>query len=230
MTPRAIIAKAIERGLGMIAISDHNSAENVEAAIAAADSTSLTIIPGMEITSSEEVHILGLFDSVTAAQGVQKVIYEHLNPGQNNEEFFGSQYVVDKDDYVISENKRLLIGATDLSVSEVVETIHKFSGLAVAAHIDRERFGLLYQLGFLPEGLELDAVELTGNSKLSEVEEKFRCSIDLPQICDSDSHFLDDIGRRTTEFLVEAPTLSEIRLALKGIDGRWARCRGENHA
>lgn len=220
MTPRAVVETAVGRGLGLIAVCDHNSAENVEAAIAAAESLPISVLPGMEITTSEEVHILGIFETCQAALAMQETVYQHLTPGENNERLFGYQFVLDKDDYVISENKRLLIGATDLSIDRVVSAIHDLSGLAIAAHIDRERFGLLYQLGFMPEALQLDAVELTSNASLGDVSERFGCSISLPAVRDSDAHLPGDIGKHRTEFEVEAPTFSEIRMALQRREGR----------
>ncbi|MCD6328200.1 PHP domain-containing protein [bacterium] len=220
MTPKTIVEAALKRGLGLIAISDHNSAENVEAAVAAAESLPLSVLPGIEITSAEEVHVLGIFETCKSALEVQQVVYEHLISGQNDEKLFGYQFAVDQFDYVVSENERLLIGATDMSVDQVVAAVHKLGGLAVAAHIERERFGLLYQLGFMPESLELDAVELTSKTTLKEVRDRFGCTLDFPVLRDSDAHFKEDIGKFSNELVVEAPTLAEIRMALRGVEGR----------
>ena len=220
MTPRAVVEAALGRGLSLIAICDHNSAENVEAGVAAAESLPLSVLPGMEITTAEEVHILGIFESCRSALSIQEIVYKHLTPGRNDERLFGSQFVVDRHDYVTSENKRLLIGATDLSIDQVVESIHDLGGLAIAAHVQRERFGLLYQLGFVPDSLSLDAVELTSKTTLKEVGDRFGCSLEFPVIYDSDAHFREDIGKLATEFAVLAPTLSEIMMALRGAEGR----------
>ena len=220
MTPRTIVKTAIDRGLGLIAITDHNSAQNVEATIAAAEALPISVLPGIEITTEEEVHLLGLFDSCQSALAIQGIVYEHLTPGLNNEKLFGYQYVVDQDDFVIKENKRLLIGATNLAVDHVASSIHAFGGLCIAAHIERVRFGLLYQLGFIPEGLQLDAVELTSDISVSRIAQSFGCPIDVPVVYDSDAHYPIDVGRMTTTFEVEAPTLSEIKMALRGAEGR----------
>ena len=220
MTPRAVVEAALGRGLSLIAICDHNSAENVEAAVLAAESLPLSVLPGMEITTAEEVHVLGIFESCRSALAIQEIVYEHLTPGRNDERLFGSQFVVDQYDYVTSENERLLIGATDLSIDQVVESIHDLGGLAIASHIQRERFGLLYQLGFVPDSLSLDAVELTSKTTLKEVGDRFGCSLSLPVVYDSDAHFRQDIGKIATEFAVLAPTFSEIVMALRGAEGR----------
>jgi len=220
MTPKTVVETALSRGLDLIAICDHNSVENVGAAVAAAESSPLSVLPGIEITTEEEVHVLGIFETCQAALAVQKIVYEHLSPGPNDERLFGYQFAVDQYDYVVSENKRLLIGATDLPIDHVVQAIRDLKGLAVAAHIDRERFGLLYQLGFVPDSLQLDAVELTSKTTLKDVEDRFGCRLDFPVVYDSDAHFKEDIGKLATEFRVEAPTLSEIRMALRRVGGR----------
>ncbi|MBN2209483.1 MAG: PHP domain-containing protein [Candidatus Coatesbacteria bacterium] len=220
MTPRAVVETALGRGLSLIAICDHNSAENVESAVLAAESLPLSVLPGMEVTSAEEVHVLGIFESPKSALALQEIVYKHLTPGRNDERLFGYQFVVDQYDYVTSENERLLTGATDLSIDQVVESIHDLGGLAIASHIQRERFGLLYQLGFVPDSLSLDAVELTSKTTLKEVGDRFGCSLEFPVVYDSDAHFMEDIGKLRTEFAVLAPTFSEIALALRGAEGR----------
>jgi 4,5-DOPA dioxygenase extradiol len=114
-------------GLDIIAICDHNSARNASATVRAAINTDLTVIPGMEITSSEEVHILGLFPSDREAEAVQDEVYGRL-VGQNQEKVFGYQVVVNEDDEVEDLDQRLLIGATTLNCERVVSLIHDFGG------------------------------------------------------------------------------------------------------
>jgi hypothetical protein len=41
-----------------------------------------------------------------------------------------------------------------------------------------------------------------------------------PCVTSSDAHFLHDIGKVWTEFVLAAPSLEEIRLALAGVNGR----------
>ncbi|RLC46600.1 MAG: histidinol-phosphatase [Candidatus Coatesbacteria bacterium] len=220
MTPKTVVKTALDRGLGLIAITDHNSTQNVEATVAAAEALPLSVLLGIEITTQEEVHLLGLFDNCQSALAIQEIVYKHLTPGINDEKLFGYQYVVDQDDYVIEENKRLLTGATNLAVDRVASSVQALGGLCIAAHIQRERFGLLYQLGFIPEKLAIDAVEITSDVSLLQVAKRFGCSIDFPVVYDSDAHYPDDIGKMTTTFEVEATTISELKMALKGISGR----------
>jgi len=204
--------KARERGLDLIAICDHNSAENVQAVIRAAEKVGLAVIGGMEITSREEVHVLGLFQEDHLLNAVQDVIYDNL-PGENDPGVFGEQLVMDREDRVVRRNQRLLIGATDLSLDEVVRIIHEFNGLAIASHVDRPSFSVLSQLGFIPEDLQLDGVEVCS-------ERLPALPGNMPVIRSSDAHRLGEIGTRQTCFLVEKGTAAEIGMALRRTGGR----------
>jgi predicted metal-dependent phosphoesterase TrpH len=212
MQATAIVQQARKMGLDMIGICDHNSAENVAAVMKAGLREGLSVIAGMEITSREEAHILGLFETESGLMQMQAVVYENL-PGENYEESFGPQTVVDEWDNVVGANHRLLIGATNLTVEQVVDVIHQQSGLAIASHVDRERFSLIGQLGFIPKGLSLDAVEV---SRLSSINQEYG----YPVVTSSDAHFLEDIGCNYTYFMIEDLSVSEIRKALHNEMGR----------
>lgn len=212
MQATAIVEQARKVGLDMIAICDHNSAENVAAVAKAGLREALPVIPGIEITSSEEVHILGLFRTERDLMSVQEVVYENL-PGENCEEAFGPQTIVDEWDNVVGTNHKLLIGATNLTLEKVVEIIHQWSGLAIASHVDRERFSLIGQLGFIPKGLKLDALEVSTPCAAAK-------EYDYPVICSSDAHFLEDIGKNPCCFMVEEASIHEIGKALRQELGR----------
>ncbi|MDZ7289058.1 MAG: PHP domain-containing protein [candidate division KSB1 bacterium] len=219
MSPRDIVRTARSRGIDMIAICDHNTAENIEAVMRAARGHELAVLPGMEVTSQEEVHILALFENLADALTLQSVIYAHL-PGENDEEAFGLQVVVNEFSEVLSFNRKLLIGATDLSISAVVAAIHRFGGLAVAAHIDREGFGIIGQIGFIPKDLQLDALEISPRMTVEEARKKFEVYSDYTFISSSDAHFIEHIGQSTTRFMLTEPSLGEIKKALRREDGR----------
>ena len=212
MRATAIVRQAAKAGLDMIGICDHNSAENAGAVMSAGERAGLAVIPGMEVTSREEVHILGLFPAAEGLMDLQHVVYENL-PGENDQEAFGSQLVIDDKDRVVGTNNKLLIGATTLTVEQVVGAIHQFGGLAIASHIDRERFGIIGQLGFIPEGLGLDAVEVA-DASLREWDYAY------PVVASSDAHYLEDVGRNSTSFEVEDASFEEIARALKFEGGR----------
>ena len=145
MLPEEIVSRAKSQGLDVIAICDHNSAENVVAVRRAGEKEQLPVIGGIEITSREEVHLLALFDSDDGLFLTQEIIYDSL-PGENEEEVFGEQVIVDERGNVVDVSTRLLIGATTLVIEKVVETVHRFGGLAIASHIDRPSYSIISQL------------------------------------------------------------------------------------
>ncbi len=219
MSPHAIVKQAQKVGLDSIAICDHNSCENVAALRSAANNSGLVVIAGIEITSQEEVHILGLFDGEEGAARVQEVVYAHL-PGENDEETFGHQVVVNEEEEVVCFNKKLLIGATTLPLEKVVDLIHSENGLAIASHIDREAYSIIGQLGFIPPGIALDALEFSPRLSSSEVKKRFPQTGSYPLITSSDAHNLEDIGNSSTIFLMEKVNIGEMKLALMGKGGR----------
>ena len=219
MYPRAVVAMSLARRLDIIAICDHNSSENVQYVIKCAEGTGLAVLPGMEITSSEEVHILALFDKLENLNHLQGLVYRHL-PGKNDENIFGCQAIVNEHDEVEGLSERLLIGATTLPLHEIVSEIHSLGGLAIAAHIDRESFGILGQLGFIPDGLPLDALEITRRTGLAGARRRYPELARLPMIESSDSHVITDVGKGITRALMEEATTSELKMAFEKKSGR----------
>jgi len=223
MFPQDIIRQAKMNDLDIVGICDHNSAENVLAAKKIGQREDLAVIGGIEATSQEEVHILAFFDNIKELFEFQEIIYKKL-PGVNNEKVFGRQLVIDENNKVVGTSKRLLIGATLLSLQEIVQAIHSLGGLTIASHIDRESYSIIAQLGFIPEGLLLDALELSPNYKSKTVwvagkkvdPEIYGFSL----VTFSDAHFLKDIGKSFTIFLMEEVSIDEIKKALSGEDGR----------
>jgi len=221
MTPQKIVQEALKKRLDIIAVTDHNSAENAVAVMAAARTVRLTAIPGMEVTTAEEVHMLGLFEDVDAALAMQDIVYDRLQPGENDEDLFGMQVIANEWDEVEGMNPRLLIGAVQMDVGETVEAIHRLGGVAVAAHIDRQAFSILGQLGFIPEDLNLDALEVSKRTTLTEGCRTFsRLLHRFPLMTSSDAHDLEDIGTSPTSFRIAAPEMAELKRALKGMGGR----------
>lgn len=219
MSPRAIVDRSVELGIDMIAITDHNSAENVHAVMKAAEGTRLIVFPGMEVTSKEEVHLLGLFNSLDDALTFQQAVYDHL-PGENDEEAFGMQVIVNEDSDVLGFNPRLLAGATEFTTDQIVEGIHRLNGVVIASHVDRETFGIIGQLGFIPDGLPLDALELSRNTSPLMAKRRFPGYAHWTYVRSSDAHFVHDIGRATTLYMLCDPELGELKRALRGEEGR----------
>ena len=219
MHPAALVDAAVRAGLDSVAVCDHNSAENAGAVQRAGTSAGLSVIPGMEITSSEEVHILGLLPDLEAAMALQSKIYKSL-PGRNDENVFGMQVIANEFAEVLGFNEHLLSGATTLNVNGVVAAIHDVDGLAVASHVDREGFGIVGQLGFIPPGLPLDAIEVSRRMPLPAARAAFAPKGEYSILCASDAHEPKDIARAATFALMESATLAELRRALAGECGR----------
>ncbi len=219
MTPMAIVRAAKAKGLDLLAICDHNSAENALAAKKAGVKEGLRVLGGIEVTTQEEVHVLGLFDDHDALRYMQRTVHPNL-PGENDEAIFGEQLICAEDDSIIGRSGRLLIGATTLTIEQVVEAIHDLAGVAIASHIDRESFGVVGRLGFVPEGLGLDALELSPRAEPGEPWDSISRDCGVPLVRFSDAHRLSDIGEESTSFEMESASVRELAEALHSRDGR----------
>jgi len=217
MSPKGILTTAKKKEIDIIGICDHNSSENSLVVMNAAKKMNINVFPGMEVTSQEEVHVLALFDEIENALKLQEHVYENL-PGENNEEAFGMQVIVNEKEEVLGLNNKLLIGATTIPLEGVIQIIHSFDGIAIASHIDRESFSLIGQLGFIPDNLELDALEISPAITFEDAKRRFKNN--YPITCSSDAHYPDDIGKGFTSFLLKEGTVAEIKKALKNEDGR----------
>jgi PHP family Zn ribbon phosphoesterase len=221
MSPLGVVQSALRRGIDLIGVCDHNSAENVLAVKKAAQRNDLMVLGGMEVASSEEAHILVFFDDDEDLLRFQDIVYRHLS-GTNDERAFGQQVIADDEDGVSGFCERLLIGATSLTVERIVREARAGKGesLVIAAHVDREAFSIIGQLGFIPPRLDLDAVEVTAQMSAVELEARFPDCKNYPVVTGSDAHNAEDIGKRFTRFTVEKGSAAEIKKALRGIDGR----------
>lgn len=226
MVPTQMVRRAQQENLDILGICDHNSSENVNAVKIAGKREGLSVIGGIEISSREEAHILAIFGDSELLMAMQNIIYENMS-GENDDDAFGEQLVVDEYDEVIGSNQRLLIGATDLSVEEIVNTIHRLDGIAIASHIDKEVFSITSQLGFIPNSVAFDALELSPHYRqklvLEQYEDKVSVTSGFPVVSFSDAHYLNDIGKSATYFSMENTSIEEIKKALFGIDKRTMR-------
>jgi PHP family Zn ribbon phosphoesterase len=219
MIPPLIVRRALELNLGAIAVTDHHSAANVQAVINAAQGTTLTVLPGMEVQTREEVHMLCLYDTLEQVQEWQRAVFAALPDRPNNAEVFGAQYVVDATGEYLYTEERLLAASTSLSIEHVVERVNALAGICLPAHVDRPSYSILANLGFVPPGLDIAGIEL---SRLTTPQKLVQLSPALAQygmIVSGDAHRLAEMTART-RVQVAAPTVSELRLALAGDKGR----------
>ena len=251
MTPPAIVQAALDRGLGMIAICDHNSAGNAAAAQEAAGGR-LAVVAGVEITTAEEVHVVGLFPDAASAQAAAEAVKATLPESTAASRKFGEQRLMDAAGRVVGRERKMLSGASALGLSAAVALIKRHGGLAVAAHVDRPRFSVLSQLGLFPTEAGFDAVEVFSPSPLEgegwgeggrspsplegegwgeggvgvgpRVVKQPYADWGLPVLASSDSHFLTEIARVWSVCRMYAATFEELALALRGLGGREVRC------
>ncbi|MDA8126395.1 MAG: histidinol-phosphatase [Deltaproteobacteria bacterium] len=217
--PSALVRKAVAEKLDVIAICDHNASENCPYVMRAAAGTALTVLPGMEITSREEVHLLALFDALPPLRQLQKIIYAHL-PGDNDEQRFGCQAIVNDRDEVEGFNPRLLIGATELALDDLLLRIHALGGIAIASHIDRESFSVISQLGDVGPDMPFDALEISTMLGLAGARKRYPTQMHYPFVTSSDAHRIADIGKGVTEFILKIPVVEELQWAFAGQKGR----------
>ena len=214
MTPVNIVNQAKKKNIDVIAITDHNSSENVFATQMAGKKVGLYVLAGMEVTTVEEVHILTFFENINILLEFQQIIYQNLE-GRNDEEKFGMQIIMNQNDEIVGINEKLLIGATKLGIDELIEIVHLHNGIAIASHIDRDRFSIISQLGFIPENIKLDGFEISDKKNIKTFNLKNKVILNF-----SDAHFKEDIGKNYTGFLLKELSFKEIKMALKNENER----------
>ena len=219
MIPPLIVQRALEKHIDLIAITDHNTSANVGAVQKAAHGTRLTVLPGMEVQSREEVHLLTLFEMLQELEAWQKEVDASLPELLNEPDFFGEQFVVDETGEFVRNEPRLLLTSTGFSIEEIFERVKALGGIVIPAHVERFSFGLFPTLGLISETWNLLALEISRQITPQKAWEMFPATRNYPLIQSGDVHRLEDfLG--TTVFKLASPTLLEIRLAFNKIDGR----------
>jgi 3',5'-nucleoside bisphosphate phosphatase len=223
MSPGNIIAEAAQKKLDIIGITDHNSTKHCKLAKEFGEQSGIYVLCGAEITTREEVHCLVFFEEEKSLGEFQDFIDLHLPDFPNDVNKFGYQVVVDKDENIIEEEERLLIVALDSGIDEVERKVHELNGLFIPAHINRMSNSIISQLGFIPSGLNFDALEITYFSGAGRLREKYGIAQEITLLRDSDAHNIENIGLGFSEFEILNPTFGEIRMALKNQGGRKVR-------
>jgi PHP family Zn ribbon phosphoesterase len=219
MIPPLIVQKALEHKIDLIAITDHNSSTNVRAVQKAAEGTGLTVLPGMEVQSREDMHLLTLFEDVEQLEAWQQQVDHSLPDLLNQPAFFGEQFIVDETGDFIRSDTRLLLTSTSFSIDEILERVDALGGLVIPAHVERFSYGLFPTLGLISEKWHLLALEISRHITPQKALEKFPALRHYELVQDGDVHQLDDfLG--STIFTLASPTLTEMRLAFNHVDGR----------
>ena len=219
MIPPLIVQTALERKINLIAITDHNASANVSAVQKAAAGTNLKVLPGMEVQTCEDVHLLCLFEHLNELEYWQAAVDKSLPDTLNRAEFFGEQYVVDEQGEYLRTETRMLLTSTRFSIDDVFEQVNALGGLVIPAHVERTTYGLFPTLGLLSDQWPILGFEISRHTTPEKARATFPSIGNYPLIQSGDVHRLDEfIG--STIFTLEKPTLHEIRKALKGEDHR----------
>ncbi len=188
MTPNNIVGMAFIKQLDAIAVCDHNACGKLPAIKAGADMMGVLLLPGMELTTREEAHMLCYFPDVESCMAFGKFVHEHLPPIPNRPEFFGRQVIMNEEDEETGEEEKLLISALDLGFEESEPAFPQHGGLCVPAHINRGSNGVLNALGFLPADATYDAIEVSDAVAMPPVDlSGYRL------LRSSDAHYLENI-------------------------------------
>ncbi len=234
MTPPAIVQAAAARGLAMIAICDHNAAGNTAATLMAGWGK-IAVLAGMEITTTEEAHVIGIFPGPISALAAADEVQETLPPtDEAYRKRFGEQRFLNADGRLVRTERKMLAVASKFDLNAAVSLVHRHHGVAIAAHVNRRSFSVMSQLGMFPTDAGFDAIEVFTPCDPSVRSENAGLavppavaqfsSVGLPIFASSDSHHLNDIGRARSLFQMEEPSFDELVLALRGVDGRGVRC------
>lgn len=221
MSPRNIVDRAKAMGLDIIGVADHNCTKHAQLIQELAAREGIFTLMGAEITTREEAHCLCFVPDLSAIDKLQKFIEAKLPPIPLDTKYFGYQVVVNEQEEILEELPYLLITGLDASIEEVEAAVHGLNGIFIPAHINKDKFSVISQLGFIPFGLKYDALEITAKTTKA----KFCASIPTLEpktfVQCSDAHTIDAVGASFSNFYIEQPTFSEVRMALLQQEGRY---------
>lgn len=215
MSPKNIVQTALDRELDIIGITDHNSTRQCKIVMKEAENKGLTVYPGVEVTTREEIHCLAFFGTLKEAEEFQTYLDKQLPFIKNDPSLFGDQVVVDENEDIVFEEEKLLISALYSSIDQIESEVHRLNGIFIPAHANKAKDSILSQLGFIPKGLNADAYEITRHISRSAFIESNRLNTFTTVIRNSDSHIVESIGESFTILEMESTDFDEFRLALR---------------
>lgn len=205
MTPNNIVNMALLKGLDIIAVTDHNSAENLAPVLELGRKRQIIVVPGMEVETAEEVHAVTLFPDLKHALQVQKIVYDHLSEIKNREDIFGEQRILNASDEIVGRVEPLLITAAALSIEDVFRITEEAGGICIPAHVDRSSHSIFSNLGAIPEELPVKNIEISKDCDSASFLEEHPGLADYGILRSSDAHYLWDISERENYIETEKP-------------------------
>lgn len=214
MTPGNIVGMSALKGLNVIAVTDHNSCRNCQAVMKLASEYDMLIIPGMELTTMEEVHVVCLFPELNAAMEFDSYVYGKLLDFKNDERVFGKQQLLNEKDEITGTLDKLLISATDISFDEVYGLVKGYGGVMIPAHIDKNANSLISNFGFIPPDSLFECVELKELKNLHKMKTEHPYISNCNIISNSDAHYLEHIHEAEYSLYVSEKSVKGVLEAL----------------
>lgn len=206
MTPNNIVNMSVLNGLNVIAITDHNSCKNCKALVEAGKKANLLVIPGMEICTNEDIHVICLFETVTDAENFSTYVYSNMPLIPHRPDIFGEQIIMNSNDIEISRESYLLLNATNISVNDILSTTNKYNGTAFPAHIDRSSYSVISSLGDIPPEAGFNTIEISTKGNIEKMKLLHPIIKDKLILINSDSHYLENLV--SEKRYIEIDTLS----------------------
>jgi PHP family Zn ribbon phosphoesterase len=206
MTPYNLVNMAKILGLDIIALTDHNTSQNCAAAVKIGEKAGIAVVPGMELCTSEEVHVVCLFPDVNSAMNFSDCVLSSVPKIKNRPDIFGDQLIMDENDKIIGSQELLLTTASSISIENVVETVKKYGGVCYPAHIDRNSYSIIANLGMITPEMNFSAVELTESADINEWKNKYPIIGNARVFTDSDAHYLENM--KEAKYQIDLPERS----------------------
>lgn len=210
MTPFNIVSMAALKELDVIALTDHNSCKNCPPFLKHANDASIIAIPGMELCTIEEVHVLILFYDLDHAMLFDDYVEKKLIPIKNKEEIFGSQIIMNEMDIEVGKEENLLINATTISFNEVFDLAQKYHGVMIPAHVDKMSHSLISNLGFVPIESKFTVCEIKDKGNEENILKQHTYLRNCKILFNSDAHYLEDINEPTHSIYAEGKSIKEV--------------------
>ncbi|MBQ4128966.1 MAG: PHP domain-containing protein [Ruminococcus sp.] len=215
MTPNNIVGMAKLLGLDVIALTDHNSTLNCQAVIKVGKENGLCVIPGMELTTAEEIHVVCLFPTLEKANAFNDYVKAHQMQFENRADIYGRQVIMNENDEEIEEVKNLLILATDISVMNVKELVSDFDGVCYPAHINRDSMSILSVLGEIPPECDFTTAEISSSGDVEQLKAMHPILNNMLIVKNSDAHYLQNMKDKENYFELDALSIESVLALLK---------------
>jgi hypothetical protein len=219
MTPNNLVNMAMLLGMDLIALTDHNSCKNCRAAVEVGKRAGLCVVPGMELCTSEEAHVVCLFPTVERAEQFGAFVEQRRMRVPNRPQIFGEQLVMNAEDEVIGQEGDLLITATQIGINDVLSAARRFEGTAYPAHIDKDSYSVLASLGDLPPEAGFCAAEVTAQGDVEALLARHPTLRGMLLPLDSDAHYLENMAEPRA--WIDLPECSAPAV-IAALDGRAA--------